>query len=238
MSFLLESLRAAFGLIVEADPELLAIVWFSLKISMISTFCAALPGIPLAFAIYLNRFRLRKAAITLLNSLLALPTVVIALLVYSFLSRRGLLGSFDLLYSQTAIIIGQVILVIPMAATFTLSALGQLDIRYLRTARSLGATKFQIFLVLLKENRFALAAVIAACFGRVIAEIGISMMLGGNIKGFTRTMTTAMALEYDKGEFTLAVALGIILMTITLGVNIVIAHYQGNLHEKYNSNAL
>lgn len=237
MNFIFESLLEAAGLIAGGDRELLGIVWFSLKVSLISTAIAAAAGIPLGFTIYLNRFTGRRLLITVLNSLLALPTVVIALLVYAFLSRRGVLGSFNLLYTQTAIIIGQTILIIPMAATFTLTSLGQLDIRYQKTAMTLAANRLQTALLLLREIRFGIASVIAACFGRVIAEIGISMMLGGNIKGFTRTMTTAMALEYDKGEFALAVALGIILMSITLAINIAINYFQGNLNDRYNSNA-
>lgn len=238
MNFLSESLLQAGRLIFAADPELMRIVWFSLKISLLSTMIAACFGIPLALSIYLNRFRLRRLLITVLNSLLALPTVVIALFVYAFISRQGLFGSLNLLYSPTAIIIGQTFLVIPMAATFVLSALGQLDIRFRKTAMTLGANRLQTAVLLIRETRFAIAAAVAACFGRVIAEIGISMMLGGNIKGFTRTMTTAMALEYDKGEFALAVALGIILMGMTLTINILINHFQGNLNGRYNSNAL
>ncbi|MGM0598600.1 MAG: ABC transporter permease [Candidatus Rifleibacteriota bacterium] len=238
MDFFGQSLLAAFDLIIKADRELLRIVWFSLKVSFISTLIASIIGVPLGFTIYLNRFRFRRAVITVLNSLLALPTVVVALFVYGFLSRQGLLGSLNLLYTEYAIIIGQTILIIPMATILLISALGQLDIRYRRTAMTLGANRRQTALLLMNEARFSIVAAIAVCFGRVISEIGISMMLGGNIKGFTRTMTTAMALEYDKGQFVLAIALGLILLSITLSINIVISYYQGNLNDKYNSNAL
>lgn len=233
MQYLFDSIGKAFSLIVQCDAELALIVWFSLKIALISTLVAAVIGIPAGFFIYLNEFRLRRALITVLNSLLAVPTVVIALLVYAFLSRRGIFGSFNLLYTQSAIIIGQTILVMPMITIFVVSALSHLDVRYRKTAMTLGADRRQTARLLLHEAKFGVAAAIAAAFGRVISEIGISMMLGGNIKGFTRTMTTAMALEYDKGEFILAVALGMILMAITLGINILINHFQGNLNERY-----
>lgn len=233
MQYLFESISKAVALIVQRDAELALIVWFSLKVALISTLAAAVVGIPAGFAIYLNEFRFRRALITVLNSLLAIPTVVIALVVYAFLSRRSILGSFNLLYTQSAIIIGQTMLVIPMIATFVLSALSNLDIRYRKTAMTLGANRFQVAWLLLHETKFGVAAAIAAAFGRVISEIGISMMLGGNIKGVTRTMTTAMALEYDKGEFVLAVALGLILMAITFGINILINYFQGNIDERY-----
>ena len=233
MQYLFESIGKAISLIVQCDAELALIVWFSLKIALISTLAASAAGIPAGFAIYLSEFKFRRVLITILNSLLAVPTVVIALLVYAFLSRRGMFGSFNLLYTQSAMIIGQTILVIPMVATFVLSALSHLDIRYRKTAMTLGGDRFQVARLLLHEAKFGVAAAIAAAFGRVISEIGVSMMLGGNIKGVTRTMTTAMALEYDKGEFVLAVALGMILMTITLGINILINYFQGNINERY-----
>jgi tungstate transport system permease protein len=233
MQYLFESIGKAISLIVQCDAELALIVWFTLKIALISTLTASLAGIPAGFAIYLSEFKFRRVLITVLNSLLAVPTVVIALLVYACLSRRGMFGSFNLLYTQSAIVIGQTILVIPMVATFVLSALSHLDIRYRKTAMTLGADRLQVARLLLHEAKFGVAAAIAAAFGRVISEIGISMMLGGNIKGVTRTMTTAMAIEYDKGEFVLAVALGMILMTITLGINILINYFQGNINERY-----
>jgi tungstate transport system permease protein len=131
------------------------------------------------------------------------------------------------LYTPKAIIIGQFMLILPVVATFTLSAISRIDARYRRTAMTLGATRFQTALVILREARFGIMAAVVAAFGRVISEIGISMMLGGNARGFTRTMTTAMALEYDKGEFILAVALGIVLMAISLFINVILNVVQG-----------
>ncbi|GAU08312.1 ABC transporter permease [Desulfoplanes formicivorans] len=227
MNFFTDSLLSALTLMRDFDPELVEIVGVSLKVSLSSTLLAACLGIPLGFAVGIREFPGKRTVVTLLNTLLALPTVVIALFVYSFISRRGILGALDLLYTPKAIIIGQVLLILPVVATFTLSAISRIDARYRQTAMTLGATRFQTALVILREARFGIMAAVVAAFGRVISEIGISMMLGGNARGFTRTMTTAMALEYDKGEFVLAVALGLVLMSISLLVNVILNLFQG-----------
>ena len=194
---------------------------------ILSTVFAALVGIPAGFAIAHGRLPGKRIIITLLNTLLALPTVVIGLLVYTFISRRGLFGPLDLLYSQQAMIIGQIILIVPLITALTIAAISRVDERYRKTAKTLGADTWQTALVVLREGRFGIGAAVISAFGRVISEIGISMMLGGNIKGFTRTMTTAMALEYDKGSFTLALALGLVLMTLSLGMNVLFNLVQG-----------
>lgn len=227
MDFFLNSFIAACRLVFSLDQELLAIVQVSLTVSCTSTVLSALVAIPLGLYIAYSRLRAKRAIITLLNTLLALPTVVIALLVYTVISRRGILGSLDLLYTTKAIIIGQCILIVPLITALTIAAINRVDHRYRKTAKTLGASDFQASLVVLREGRFAIAAAVISAFGRVISEIGISMMLGGNIKGFTRTMTTAMALEYDKGSFTLAIALGVVLLTISLAMNILFNFIQG-----------
>jgi tungstate transport system permease protein len=158
--------------------------------------------------------------------------VVIGLFVYAFISRRGIFGPFDLLYTQHAIIIGQVILIIPVIAAFTIAAISRIDERYRQTARTLGANRRQTAWIVFREARFGIVAAIVAAFGRVISEIGISMMLGGNIKGFTRTMTTAMALEYDKGSFILAVALGMVLLGLSFGMNLLFHFFQGRVQSQ------
>ena len=206
---------------------MLNIIGVSLKVSCVSTIIAGLIGVPLGFTIAFGEFAGKRMVITLLNTLLALPTVVIGLFVYAFISRRGVLGIFDLLYTQKAIIIGQVLLIIPVVAVFTIAAISRIDQRYRKTAMTLGANRRQTAWVVFREARFGIVAAVIAAFGRVIAEVGISMMLGGNIKGFTRTMTTAMALEYDKGAFTLAVALGIVLLVISFGMNLLFHFFQG-----------
>lgn len=227
MDFFIDSLSSAFLLLWSLDPEVYFIIYVSLKVSLTSTLIASVVGIPAGFFIALNEFALKRTVQTVLNSLMALPTVVVGLFVYAFISRKGLLGTLDLLYTQTAIVIGQSILIIPIITMLTIAAVSQIDIRYRKTAMTLGATTFQTALVVFREARFGVIAAIIASFGRVIAEIGISMMLGGNAKGYTRTMTTAMALEYDKGEFVLAVALGIVLLIIAFSVNIFLNYIQG-----------
>ena len=196
------------------------IVWTSTKVSTISTIIASLFGIPFAIFISVKKFAGRDLLITILNTLLSLPTVVVGLTVYSFLSRMGPLGELGLLFSQTAIIIGQVILIIPIITSFTISAVKGLDSRILKTAMVLGANKTQSFKLFLLEARYGVVAAIVAGFGRVYAEVGVSMMLGGNIKGYTRTITTAIALETSKGEFALGIALGIVLLTFAFAINI------------------
>ena len=229
MGLLIDSFLSAILLVVSLDPEMVAIVGVSLKVSCASTVFAAAVGIPLGFAISFSEFSGKRLLITVLNTLLALPTVVIGLFVYAFISRRGIFGPLDLLYSQTAIIIGQVILIIPVVTVFTISAISRIDERYRRTAMTLGANRRQSAWIVFREARFGIVAAAIAAFGRVIAEVGISMMLGGNIKGFTRTMTTAMALEYDKGAFTLAVALGLVLLGLSFGMNLLFHFFQGRV---------
>ncbi len=227
MDFLIQSLGAALAMIWSLDAEMYFIVYISLYVSFFSTLIASLLGVPLGFLIAVNHFSGKRILITILNTLLALPTVVIGLFVYAFLSRQGVLGFWGLLYTPEAIVIGQVILILPWVAVFTMAAVSRIDERYRTTALTLGATRLHAALVIVREARFGIIAAVIAAFGRVIAEIGIAMMLGGNIKGFTRTMTTAMALEHNKGEFVLAVALGIVLLSVSLLINIVFQLIQG-----------
>ncbi len=227
MELLRDSMLSAVMLLIQFDPELLFIVWVSLKVSSLSTLIAAVVGIPAGLLLAQAVFPGKRFVLTCLNTLLALPTVVIGLVVYAFISRRGTFGAFGLLYTQEAIIIGQVILIVPLVTSLTIAAVSKLDERYRLSAMTLGADRYQTALVIFKEARFGIVAAVVAAFGRVIAEVGIGMMLGGNAKGFTRTMTTAMALEYDKGEYVLAVALGVVLMCIAFGVNLLFQFFQG-----------
>jgi tungstate transport system permease protein len=231
MDFLIDSFMSALLLIWSLDPDLVAIVRVSLFVSSTSTLIASLVGIPAGFLIAFRSFRGKRLLITILNTLLALPTVVVGLFVYAFLSRRGIFGVYDLLYTQKAIIIGQVILIVPIVTTFTISAVSRIDDRYRKTALTLGANALQTAWVIVREARFGIVASIIVAFGRVIAEVGISMMLGGNIKGYTRTMTTAMALEYDKGEFILSVSLGILLLIVSFAVNLFFNYFQGRVRD-------
>jgi tungstate transport system permease protein len=227
MTFFLDSFHSAVLLILSLDKELLEIIGVSLKVSFASTCIAGIIGIPSGLYIALNEFRSKRFVLTVLNTLLALPTVVIGLFVYSFISRKGFFGPLDLLYRQKAMVIGQIILIIPIVTVFTVSAVSRIDDRYRKTALTLGAGVLQTAWVIVREARFSIVAAVIMAFGRVIAEVGISMMLGGNAKGFTRTMTTAMALEYDKGEFVLSIALGVVLLLVSFTVNIFFNYLQG-----------
>ena len=210
--------------------EVFAITYTSLNICFFSVLFSALFGMPLGLWLCgKGKFRLIMG--TICNALQALPTVLVGLSVYTFLSRKGILGSFGLMYSTEAIIIGQCILAIPLVAILTQAAIERLDKRYIRTALTLGANRYHTYKMLFIEARFALMAGLISAFGRIIAEVGISMMLGGNIRGYTRTMTTTMALEYDKGAFELAMALGFILLAISLFINIIMKFLQGKAQE-------
>jgi tungstate transport system permease protein len=227
MNFFTDSFFSALLLIWTLDHNLLEIISVSLKVSSVSTAVSAFLGVPAGFLIAFSEFRGKRLLITILNTLLALPTVVVGLFVYTFISRKGIFGAYDLLYTQKAMIIGQIILIFPIVATLTISAVSRIDDRYRKAALTLGADLRQTAWVIIREARFGIVAAVVMAFGRVIAEVGISMMLGGNAKGFTRTMTTAMALDYDKGDFVLSVALGLVLLSISFAVNVFCNYFQG-----------
>lgn len=222
MDFLLDSLGQALQLILTYDPEVYATIWNSLKVSGIAVILASLVGVTAGLIIGTCQFPGKRLVITLLNTLMALPTVVVGLICYGFLSRAGPLGHLGLLFTNVAVIIGLTILATPVIANYTIGALSAADGRILPTAQTLGASSVQSALLLLQEIRFGAMAAIIAGFGRVIAEVGIAMMLGGNIRGLTRTMTTAIALETSKGEFAFGLALGIFLMAVALMVNLLL----------------
>ena len=215
-----DSLRAAFALILALDTEVMGAVWTSLYTSTLGILLAALVGIPLGTLIGVGRFTGRRAVLTLLNTLMALPTVVVGLVIYGFLSRQGPLGPLGLLFTPMAMIIGQTVLAAPIVANYTVAAVAGADPRIMNTALTLGAGHLRAAWQLLQEVRFGVMAAVVAGFGRVIAEVGVAMMLGGNIRGYTRTMTTAIALETSKGEFAFGLALGLVLMTVALVVNL------------------
>lgn len=214
---LADAVRIAFS----GDPEFLGIVGVSLMVALTSTLLATLTGVPLGIAVAQRKFRGRNFVLMALNTLMSLPTVVVGLMLYSFLSRRGPLGDMGLLYTRSAMVIGQWILAFPIVAGLTAAAVKGLDPRIRLTAISLGADARQASRVFMREARFGIMAAVVAGFGRVFAEVGVSMMLGGNIRGYTRTITTAIALETSKGEFALGIALGLVLLFVALIVNAV-----------------
>jgi tungstate transport system permease protein len=220
VGFITDSLREALALILAGDREVFSAVLTSLNVAVWSVIFASIGGVPVGIAVALGKFPMMGAIRVLLNSLMAMPTVVVGLVVYGFLSRMGPFGSLGLLFTPQAIIIGETVLAMPVVANYTLAAIQGADQRILPTALTLGASRFQSLCQLTREVRFGVVAAIIAGFGRVIAEVGVAMMLGGNIRFLTRTMTTAIALETSKGEFAFGLALGVILMSVSLAVNI------------------
>jgi tungstate transport system permease protein len=223
----LDSLNLALGMIISGDKGLWSIVFLSLRCTFLAGLGSAAVGIPAALFLTYNDFPGKRFVLLVLNSLLALPTVVVGLFLYVFISRRGILGPLDLLYSPAAITLGQFILILPLVVMFSYAALNRLDRRYRETALTLGASGWQAARTVMREARYALVAAMCAAYGRGVAEVGVSMMLGGNIKGFTRTMTTAMALEYDKGEFALSLGLGMVLLLVSFLLNTALGFFQG-----------
>ena len=216
---LLSAIEKSYTLLTTLDKNLYEIVFITLKITVFSIIIASCFSIPLAIAIDLMSSKSRRILIAILNSLLAIPTVVIGLTVYMFISRSGPLGQYNLLFTPMAIIIGQIILAIPIITTIILAGFTKTDRLLHETLITLGANKFDLMKALFHENKPLILSAILAGFGRVIAEVGISMMLGGNIRGYTRTITTAIAFETGKGEFAMGISLGIILILLAVLIN-------------------
>ena len=226
MNYFTDAIAAAFALILSFDPEIYFIVWTSLYISLIAVLLAALIGVPLGILTVLKHFPGKSLLQQSLNTLMALPTVVVGLLLYGLLTRQGPLGDLGLLYTTTAIIIGQTILIIPVIWNLSIAAANSADVRLLPTSQALGASTLQQAKMYCYEVKFSLLAALVAGFGRAIGEVGIAMMIGGNIEGFTRTMTTAIALETSKGEFEFALALGVLLLATAFLTNVIVQRFQ------------
>lgn len=216
----------AIELLVTGDPEVWEIIARSLMISGLSVILGCIIGIPTGTVVGLRRFLGRRLVITILNMGMALPPVVVGLLVYLILSRSGPLGFLRLLFTPSAMVIAQTILAAPLIAALTVSAVTSIDPAVRWTALSLGADRLQVVLTILKEARFAIGAAVIAGFGAVISEVGSVMIVGGNIAGYTRVMTTAIVLETGKGDFQLAIALGIILLLLAFLVNFGLSYLQ------------
>jgi tungstate transport system permease protein len=223
---LLEATREAFQRLFALDVELWTIVGISLKVSITALLVATPFAVALGFYVASNRFPGRRAVILLLQGLLSFPTVVVGLILYLLLSRSGPLGAWHLLFTQDAMIAGQAIIAFPVLAAFTLAAVHGADPRLRETATSLGAGSLRSALTTLHEVRFAVIAAVLNGFGRVISEVGCSMMVGGNISGFTRNVPTAIALETSKGDFAQGIALGAVLMAFALVVTLLLGVVQ------------
>jgi tungstate transport system permease protein len=224
---LLEPTREAFALLLRGDAELLRIIWLSLWLSLAAIALISPPSIALGVLLAKRRFPGQRAIVVLVQALLSFPTVVIGLIIYLLLSRRGPLGSFELLFTPSAIVLGYMAIAFPILVVFTVSAVQGADARVYETARSLGASRAGAALTTLWEVRFGIIAAVVNAFGRVISEVGCAIMVGGNIAGLTRNMPTAIALETSKGDFAQGIALGMVLMAVALGINIVMALLQG-----------
>ena len=219
MSDILASLALAVRLVTGADPELRRIVSLSLEVSLAAALLACALGLPLGAWIAVRRFRGRRVAIVFLNALLGLPSVVVGLIVYLMLSRAGPLGALGILFTPTAIVIAQTLLVLPMVAAVARQMIEDAWSEYREQLTSLGVSPARAVPTLLVDLRFSLLTVVLLGFGRAASEVGAVMVVGGNIEGVTRVMTTAIALETTKGDLPLALALGIVLILVVLVVN-------------------
>lgn len=226
MTFLGNILETCFRLISSFDPEIYGIVLRTLRFSLTATILAVLFGVPIGFLVGSREFRGRSAVITVLNTAMALPTVVVGLIGYAFLSRTAPLGFLNLMFSPKAVILGEFFLSLPVITNLTVAAVQSVDRRVVLTAKTLGAGRFRTAWTIMTEARFALVAAIIAGYGRAVSEVGSAMMLGGNIRFHTRTMTTAIALETSKGEFGFGLALGFFLLLVVFSVNILFHHLQ------------
>lgn len=224
---LLQATLTSLNLLLAGDAVLWGTVFVSVKVCFLALLIASPPAILLGFVLASFSFAGRRLLIVMVQTLLALPTVVIGLILYMLLSRHGPLGEMHLLFTQTAMIIGEAVLAFPILAALTLSAVQGVDPRVAETARTLGAGRARTAMTMLQEVRFAVMAAMVSGFGRVISEIGCAMMVGGNIAGVTRNITTAIALETSKGEFVQGIALGIVLVAIALAINFGMAALQG-----------
>jgi len=226
MDSIIEGFIKAFSLIVQLDRELLNIILLSLEVSGIALVIASSLGVPAGSILGLKKFKGRGFVISLSNTFMGLPPVVVGLFVYLLLSRRGPLGFMALLYTPSAMITAQTILIFPIVTSLCHSAIISVDPIIRQAATTLGATPFQGAWTVIKEARYGILSGVIAGLGRAMGEVGAILIVGGNIAGYTRVMTTTIALETDKGNFELALALGIILLTLSLIINVVLHLFQ------------
>ncbi|QJB57986.1 ABC transporter permease [Pseudodesulfovibrio sp. zrk46] len=220
MDYLIQGFIQGFVLLFTGNAETYSAIWATVAASTISMVCSLATGIPLGFLLGHKNFPGKKVVRTIVDTLLSFPTVVIGLLVYAFLTRNGPLGSTGLLFTLPGMAMGQTLLGLPIIIAMTANAVEGLDKRLPMTLTTLGANPRQILWATVMEARFSIMLAAMAAYGRIVSEVGISMMVGGNIKWHTRTITTAIALETGKGEFAVGIALGMVLLTVALLVNI------------------
>ena len=226
MDIIIEGIKQAFILLFTLDPEVIGITWLSLKVSGIATFISLLIGVSVGTLVALTQFPGRRIVVSLINTGMGLPPVVVGLFVTIFLWRNGPLGFLEILYTPTAIIIAQAVIATPIVMGISLAAIQQLPANLRLQILALGATRLQMVWILVKEARLPLLAAIMAGFGGVISEVGASIMVGGNIKGYTRVLTTATVMETSKGNFDIAMALSIILLLLAFFINAILTQIQ------------
>jgi tungstate transport system permease protein len=226
MDLILEGIKKAFWLLVTLDPEVMSITFLSLKISGLATLISLFIGISTGAIIALTQFPGKRIIVGLVNTGMGLPPVVVGLFVSIFLWRSGPLGFLELLYTPAAIVVAQFVIATPIVMGITIASLQQLPKKLKLQILALGASRSQMVWMLIKEARLPLLAAVMAGFGGVISEIGASIMVGGNIKGYTRVLTTATVMETSKGNFDIAIALGIILLLLAYAINLVLTYVQ------------
>jgi tungstate transport system permease protein len=226
MDLILEGVRKAFWLLVTFDPEVMGITLLSLQVSGTATLISLFLGVSVGVLLALSRFPGKKIVVSLVNTGMGLPPVVVGLFVTVFLWRNGPLGFFEILYTPTAMIVAQAVIATPIVMGISLAAVQQLPGKLRLQILALGATRLQMVWILVKEARLPLLAAVMAGFGGVISEVGASIMVGGNIKGYSRVLTTATVMETSRGNFDIAIALGIILLLLAYFVNLILTHIQ------------
>jgi tungstate transport system permease protein len=226
VDIIVEGIKQAFILLFTLDREVLGITWLSLKISGSATFLSMFIGVSVGTAVALNQFPGKRLVVSLINTGMGLPPVVVGLFVTIFLWRNGPLGFLEILYTPMAIIIAQTVIATPIVMGISLAAIQNLPANLRLQILALGATRLQMVWILVKEARLPLLAGVMAGFGGVISEVGASIMVGGNIKGYSRVLTTATVMETGKGNFDIAMALGIILLLLSFAVNAILTQIQ------------
>jgi len=226
MDLILEGIKKAFWLLITFDPEVMGITLLSLQVSGIATLISLVIGISVGVTVALSRFFGKRIVVSLINTGMGLPPVVVGLFVSIFLWRNGPLGFLGILYTPLAMIIAQTVIAAPIVMGITLAAIQQLPQKLRLQILALGATRFQMVWILIKEAKLPLLAAVMAGFGGVISEVGASIMVGGNVKGYSRVLTTATVMETSRGNFDIAIALSIILLLLAYLINLILTHIQ------------
>ncbi|MBI2847356.1 MAG: ABC transporter permease [Chloroflexi bacterium] len=226
MDLIIDGIVQAFWLVVRGDPDVMRVIYLSLLVSGSATLISLFIGVPLGTLMALSRFRGRGFTLSLVNTGMGMPPVVVGLVVSILLWRSGPLGLLHIMYTPAAMVVAQVIIASPIVTGISMAAIAQLDPRLRMQMLGLGASRWQMLWVLFQEARLPLLTALMAGFGGVISEVGAVMMVGGNIKGQTRVLTTATVLETGRGEFGIAIALGIILLLLAYLVNLTLTHLQ------------